>query len=158
MKLRRIFSRPESLVFFFTAVVMGVGFGLIESYLFLFLKELGASDMLLGKEGEMARNPPPTPILALAGGIRYAARQGGTRMALRHTLAFPHSPRGYVDLDSKPLKPQIPSRTLPAGLTLTVTCASEIPFFRFQVSFPSLPFPAAAKPVLQQATCVRLSP
>ena len=51
MKLRRIFSRPESLVFFFTAVVMGVGFGLIESYLFLFLKELGASDMLLGKEG-----------------------------------------------------------------------------------------------------------
>ena len=49
VKLRLIFSRPESLMFFLTAIVMGIGFGLIESYLFLMLKELGATDLLLGK-------------------------------------------------------------------------------------------------------------
>ena len=47
VKLRLIFSRPESMVFFFTTIVMGMGFGLIESYLFLMLKDLGASDLLL---------------------------------------------------------------------------------------------------------------
>ena len=50
LKLHRIFSRPESAVFFFTAVVMGIGFGIIEGYLFLMLKDLGATDILLGEQ------------------------------------------------------------------------------------------------------------
>ena len=36
-------------MFFFTAVVMGTGFGIIEGYLFLMLKDLGATDLLLGE-------------------------------------------------------------------------------------------------------------
>ncbi|GAX86214.1 hypothetical protein CEUSTIGMA_g13627.t1 [Chlamydomonas eustigma] len=47
-KLRLIFGQPQSLVFFWTATVMGFGFGVIEGYLFLMLKDLGAKDFLLG--------------------------------------------------------------------------------------------------------------
>lgn len=47
-KLSAIFSRVDALHFFFTATVMGLGFGLIENYLFLLLKDMGAPDALLG--------------------------------------------------------------------------------------------------------------
>ncbi|KAG1659725.1 hypothetical protein FOA52_012265 [Chlamydomonas sp. UWO 241] len=47
-KLATIFSRAESLHFFFTVTVMGVGFGIIECFLFLLLNDMGAPDALLG--------------------------------------------------------------------------------------------------------------
>eukprot|EP00955_Chlamydomonas_euryale_P039236 351335-Chlamydomonas_euryale.AAC.6 len=47
-KLAAIFGRQDALQFFYIAVVMGVGFGLIESYLFLLLTDMGAPEMLLG--------------------------------------------------------------------------------------------------------------
>eukprot|EP00195_Chlamydomonas_chlamydogama_P009612 CAMPEP_0202895978 /NCGR_PEP_ID=MMETSP1392-20130828/5071_1 /ASSEMBLY_ACC=CAM_ASM_000868 /TAXON_ID=225041 /ORGANISM="Chlamydomonas chlamydogama, Strain SAG 11-48b" /LENGTH=574 /DNA_ID=CAMNT_0049581183 /DNA_START=53 /DNA_END=1777 /DNA_ORIENTATION=- len=47
-KLAQVFSLPAAWVFFWTAIVMGLGFGLIEAYLFLLLRELGATDLLMG--------------------------------------------------------------------------------------------------------------
>ena len=41
-------SSPQCLVFLFTVTVCGLGVGFIDSFLFLLLKEEGASDLLLG--------------------------------------------------------------------------------------------------------------
>ncbi len=40
--------RPEVLLFFVTAGAMGYGFGTIDSFLFLYLEQLGARDTLMG--------------------------------------------------------------------------------------------------------------
>ncbi|PNW85282.1 hypothetical protein CHLRE_03g179350v5 [Chlamydomonas reinhardtii] len=40
--------RPEVAVFFVTAMTMGYGFGTIDSFLFLYLRQMGASETLMG--------------------------------------------------------------------------------------------------------------
>ncbi|KAG2442634.1 hypothetical protein HXX76_002718 [Chlamydomonas incerta] len=40
--------RPEVAVFFVTAITMGYGFGTIDSFLFLYLRQMGASETLMG--------------------------------------------------------------------------------------------------------------
>ena len=47
-KLLLVSRSVEMRVFILTAVVMGFGFGCIEGFLFLLLREMGASDLLLG--------------------------------------------------------------------------------------------------------------
>jgi MFS_1 like family len=47
-KLGILLSSPEALLFFFTVTVMGYAVGTIESFLFLFLEDLGGSESLMG--------------------------------------------------------------------------------------------------------------
>lgn len=44
----QLLRNPEAAIFFFMATVMGFGVGNIEGYLFLFLEELGGSELLMG--------------------------------------------------------------------------------------------------------------
>lgn len=43
-----LLSRPTVVAFLWTGVVMGAGFGVIDTYLFLLLQQLGANDTLMG--------------------------------------------------------------------------------------------------------------
>jgi hypothetical protein len=47
-KLSLLFSSPEALLFFCTVTVMGYAVGTIESFLFLFLEDLGGTESLMG--------------------------------------------------------------------------------------------------------------
>lgn len=47
-KLSSLLSSPEALLFFATVVVMGFAVGTIESFLFLYLDDLGGSETLMG--------------------------------------------------------------------------------------------------------------
>ena len=47
-KLGILLSSPEALLFFFTVIFMGYAVGTIESFLFLFLEDLGGSETLMG--------------------------------------------------------------------------------------------------------------
>eukprot|EP00798_Chlamydomonas_sp_ICE-L_P021540 gene21541-28532_t len=47
-KMKILFTSPEIGLFLFTSLVMGTGFGIISTYLFLMLQEMGSSDFLMG--------------------------------------------------------------------------------------------------------------
>jgi MFS family permease len=47
-EIRLVLTKPEALLFFFATLVMGSTFAFITIYLFIFLQELGANEILMG--------------------------------------------------------------------------------------------------------------